>query len=96
MKLVTRFCLLIAIIGLWSCNPNRVYEKNIDIKDNVWDKDVKTSYTVDIEDTTQHYDVYVNIRHTTFYQFSNLWIMIYTTFPDGKRLTQRIEIHVSI
>lgn len=86
---------LMPLLLLLSCNPNRVFEKNLDISGNVWDKDVKTSYTVDIQDTTQHYDVSVNIRHTTFYPYSNLWIMIYTTFPDGKRLSQRIEFELA-
>jgi gliding motility-associated lipoprotein GldH len=86
---------LLPVLFLLSCNPNRVFEKNEDIKGNIWDKDFKTSYTVDIQDTAQHYDVYVNIRHAKFYQYSNLWIMIYTTFPDGKRLSQRVEFELA-
>ena len=89
-RIILAFLLPIAL--LYSCNPNRVFEKNVDIKNNVWDKTVKTSYTLDIQDTTQHYDISVNVRHTNFYQFSNLWIMIYTTFPDGTRLSQKVEL----
>jgi gliding motility-associated lipoprotein GldH len=85
----------IVIFLLSSCNPNRIYEENIDIPKNVWDKNFKTTYQVSITDTTQLYRLSVNVRHTNFFQFSNLWITIYTTFPDGKTLSKRVELPLS-
>lgn len=88
-------CMALVLALFVSCNPNRVYEENIDIPKNVWDKNFKTTYEVAIQDTAQLYRLSVNVRHTNFYQFSNVWIMIYTTFPDGKTLSKRVELPLS-
>jgi gliding motility-associated lipoprotein GldH len=85
----------IPVMLLVACHPDRVYEQNVEINKYIWNKDVKTKYEVTIEDTTQHYDIYVNVRHTNFYYYSNLWIMVYTTFPDGHRLNQRVELQLA-
>jgi gliding motility-associated lipoprotein GldH len=86
---------LVSFLLLMACNPGRVYEKNVEINKYIWNKEVKTWYEVDIDDTTQHYNIFVNVRHTNFYPFSNLWIMVYTTFPDGNRLHQRVELQLA-
>jgi gliding motility-associated lipoprotein GldH len=80
---------------LWtfsSCHPDRIYDKHIDIEKYTWDINNKLSYDVDITDTTQIYRISVNVRHTNFFQFNNMWIMVYTTFPDGKTISQRVEL----
>lgn len=105
MKLIKQYsCILFShnlyfflsgILLFSSCNPNRIYEENIEIPKNVWDKNFKTTYQVNITDTTQLYRLSVNVRHTNFFQFSNLWITIYTIFPDGKTLSKRVELPLS-
>src|SRR5690606_25072313 len=75
-----------------SCSPNRIYEKNIKIPDNVWNLDFKTNYEVDITDTNLIYHISVNVRHTNFFMFNNMWIMVYTTFPDGTTISKRVEL----
>src|SRR5205809_462241 len=90
IKRVAFLLLIVTVVA--GCDKNRVFEKNRDIKDYTWDSKNKASFTFDIQDTTLLYNIYVNIRHTDFYQFSNIWLMVRTTFPDGKQMTKRIEI----
>ena len=78
-----------------SCDPNRVYDDNQDVPGYIWNGDFKPSFTVQIDDTVAHYNIYINVRHTTFYQFSNLWIMTTTIFPDGKKLDKRVELELA-
>ena len=75
-----------------SCDKNRVYEKNKEIKDYIWDSKNKASFTFEITDTTKLYNIYINVRHADFYQFSNIWLITYTTFPDGNKIEKRVEI----
>jgi len=94
-KTSSLFLLLTVVCGLLtfsSCNPNRIYDKNIDIEKYTWDINNKLAYEVDIKDTNQIYRISVNVRHTNFFQFNNMWIMVYTTFPDGKILSKRVEL----
>lgn len=89
----SRIALLLFItIFFAACDKNRVFEKNREIKNYSWDSKSKASFTFEIRDTTVLYNIYVNIRHADFYQYSNLWLMVRTTFPDGKQISKRIEI----
>ena len=85
-----------ALVGMFllltSCDESRVFEKNREIKDYIWDSRNKASFTFEIKDTTTLYNIYVNIRHADFYQFSNVWLMVRTTFPDGKQISKRVEV----
>ncbi len=84
--------MLLVALSFAACSPNRIYEKNIKIPDNVWNLDFKTYYEVDIADTNLIYHISVNVRHTKFFMFNNLWIMVYTTFPDGTTISKRVEL----
>lgn len=88
-KIIIAFIIVAAVA---SCNPNRVFEKNTDIPNNVWDKEFKPEFEFEITDTNLVYSLSVNVRHTNFYQFNNLWVMAYTTFPDGKTISSRVEL----
>lgn len=83
----------VATVALVGCeDPAKVYEENKDIPGQVWNKDHMVAFDFDITDTTQHYDIIVNLRHTTFYPNSNMWVMVYTTYPDGTEQEQRLEL----
>jgi len=82
------FCLLF----LSSCDTNRVYEENTDIPKYIWNLDFKPAFNVSIADTSLLYNIYVNVRHTKFYPNSNLWMLITTQFPDGKKSEKRVEL----
>lgn len=79
-----------------SCDGSRVYEDNTDLPDNIWQKDNKVAFQFDITDTSERYNILVNLRHTNFYPFSNLWLMAYTTYPDGDDLEpERLQLQLS-
>lgn len=66
-----------------SCDSNRVYEENFSVENNVWNyEDVKT-FSFDITDTLSPLDLYVNIRTTSDYQYSNLYVYLYSAYPNG-------------
>lgn len=73
-------------------DPVKIYEQSHDIPNQTWNKDHLVEFAFDITDTTQHYDIIVNLRHTTFYPNSNMWVMVYTTYPDGTEQEQRLEL----
>jgi gliding motility-associated lipoprotein GldH len=86
------FFLIAATFVFASCDRNRIFEKNKEIKDYLWDSKQKAAFTFEIADTTKLYNIYVNVRHADFYEFSNMWLIRSTTFPDGKKIEKRIEI----
>ena len=93
-----RFSLLFSVCSLlilFSCDPGRVYEKNIKIPDGIWDKDNKVSFEVFIDDTASSHNLYVNVRNTSLYPFSNLYLFIETTAPSVHTIRETFEITLS-
>lgn len=93
MKHLVWAVVLLSTILLMGCDdPAKVYEENQDIPAQVWNKDSRFEFSFDIVDTSQYYIILANLRHTTFYPNSNLWLMAYTTYPDGTKQEQRLEL----
>jgi gliding motility-associated lipoprotein GldH len=87
------FC--IPLLLLFSCDQNRVFEKNVEIPGNIWSYDFKVPFEVEITDTSASYNVYVNIRHTEIYPFNNLWVIVHTELPSGEKKEKRVELVLS-
>lgn len=66
-----------------SCDSNRIYEENIAVENNVWMHDDIKTFQFEIKDTMSALDLYVNIRTTTDYQYSNLILFLYSDYPNG-------------
>lgn len=75
-----------------SCTKNNVYENDQIIRTTNWKASDTLSYKVNITDTGSLYNLYITIRHEEDYPYRNIWLMIYTKFPDGKTLSKRSEL----
>jgi gliding motility-associated lipoprotein GldH len=91
-------CLLpvLNLLLLAACNPNEVYEKNTDLKSPlgepyVWAVQDKPAFEFEIPDTTQHYDVYFNVRNAADYEYYNLYVKHTLTGPDGKPVSRLLH-----
>ena len=84
--------ILLLILVLSSCDPNRVYEKNIKIPDGIWYRENIVQFELQIEDTINSHNLYVNVRNTSLYPMSNLYLFITTTAPSGHSVRDTVEI----
>lgn len=91
--LLTVLCLLVFVLS--SCDPNRVFEDNIDIPEFNWDTKNKLTFDVNIEDTTSLHNLYVNVRHASHYQYANLFVFITIKFPNGKLAKDTLECRLA-
>jgi gliding motility-associated lipoprotein GldH len=80
---------------LAGCSSAPVYEKSYDFENNEWSQKVKPSFTVDIKDTSKAYNFVITLRTTTEYKFSNLWIYLNTSTPDGQKVREPYEIKLT-
>jgi len=83
--------ILSLILILTSCDPDRVYEKNIAIPDEIWNRFNIVKFNVEITDTISSHNIYVNIRNTRMYPKSNLFLFIKTTSPTGLFVCDTLE-----
>ena len=81
-----------AAILLFSCDPKGVYEKNIKIPDGIWYRENILHFEVVIEDTIRSHNLYVNVRNTSLYPMSNLYLFIETTAPSGHSVRDTVEV----
>ncbi len=88
----------LAILGLFliflvSCDEKRVYDEYESVKD--WHRDSLVSFQVKNIDTTQVYDLFINIRNDNQYQYSNLFLITEMHFPQGKVISDTLEYEMS-
>ncbi len=59
---------------LFSCDSNRVYEKNQDLEQRVWLSTEQPAFEFTVQDTTTAYNLYCNIRNSVTYPYSRIFI----------------------
>lgn len=77
------FSLVIAL-SLSSCSNDTVFEQNTAIDNRSWGYDQKPSFAIDIKDNTAKYNIYINLRHTGNYDYSNIYVLLH---EKGNKLT---------
>ena len=88
--------LLIAILTfvlLNGCLQSNIFEKNIAIPSHKWKASFKPIYEFEINDTVSSYTMYLTMRHTDAYPYSNIWLNVKTTNPsESEYQSVKIEI----
>jgi gliding motility-associated lipoprotein GldH len=82
----------LSVLVLVSCDPNRVYEKNFRIPDGVWTMNDPVRFEVIVADTITAHNLYINVRHTGMYPFSNLYLFVTTIAPSGHAIKDTVQI----
>lgn len=64
-------------LALTSCQNNTIYDQNIAIQGRSWTYEQKPKFDVHIKDSTQKYNLYINLRHTSDYDYSNIYVLLH-------------------
>ena len=91
-RLLTLVVFLSFIITLNSCgDENVIFDESVIIPNASWDNKELPYFDVNIEDTLSNYSFYFNIRHLENYRYSNFYMFLHTTFPNGNQTHDTIE-----
>ena len=82
---------LLCMFFFSSCDNSRVFEQNQTIPESGWASDNSLKFEVDIKDPSTPTNFYINVRHADGYPYSNLFLFIKTTFPNGKFSNDTLE-----
>ncbi|NHA06126.1 gliding motility lipoprotein GldH [Mucilaginibacter sp. HC2] len=86
--------LLIMLLG--SCtNSNWIMDNNTPITDHNWSYVNRVRFDCKIDDESAAYNLYLNLRVTDNYKYSNLFVLIYQTSPDKKTSVTRYEVKLA-
>lgn len=95
MKIVNIISLtIIGILLMSSCNNSRVYNKYQNLDDCQWHQDSVISFSFNAEDTINHYNVILNIRHNSEYKHQNLWLFTSSADPIGNIAKDTLECYL--
>lgn len=91
-----KFLLLcfMCFVALVSCDSNRVFDVYKPLP-NVWHKDTVVSFNISPPDSTNAYNLFVNLRNTNAYKYNNLFLIVEMVFPHGKIVNDTLEYRMA-
>ena len=80
------FVLAVLFLGLISCDSNRTFDTYNSVENNIWLEGDVIEFQVEVEDTISKNNIFINIRNTKEYEFSNLFLIASMEFPNGLKV----------
>jgi len=77
-----------------SCDSNRVFDEYKSVPDQ-WHKDAIVTFNVTPPDSISKHNLFVNLRNTNDYKFSNLFLIVEMNFPNGRVLKDTLEYQMA-
>jgi gliding motility-associated lipoprotein GldH len=96
-RLITHYSLLIIASCLLfaSCDPSPQYQEHFNIPGSTWNADFKPQFHFSIDDTAAAYQLFLLIRHTEAYPFSNIWVNMASQAP-GDTTWGKVRVEVPL
>ena len=80
------------LIGLlWSCDQKSVYDEYHTLSGQGWQKEQEQVFEVKGLDSLQTYNLFISLRNTHKYPYSNLFLITRMNFPNGKEVVDTLE-----
>lgn len=73
------------------CGKSTILSKYETLPEEGWKTENKLKFEVDVKDIKQYHNVYLTVRHADSYPFSNLYVFLTTTYPNGKKSVDTLE-----
>jgi len=84
--------LLVVVLLMGSCDRHVVFEQNLNLPGAVWHYQDTLVLEAQISDTVSLHNMYVNIRNTPDYPFSNFFMFLDIRLPDGTAMRDTLEM----
>jgi gliding motility-associated lipoprotein GldH len=96
LKFLYLLPLVIIALSVNSCSdPNAVIDKNTEIENHNWSYTNQVKFDVNIDNANIPYTLFLNLRVTSDYRYSNIFVLIHQTGPDGKTSSSRYEFKLA-
>lgn len=95
MKYIKYTILSFLLLGILSCGDSRIFDDVRGMESDEWSSFDIVKFNVNISDTATAYDILVHIRNSNNYEFSNLWVFIQTSSPNGAVMRDTVEFFLA-
>ncbi|MBT8271545.1 MAG: gliding motility lipoprotein GldH [Flavobacteriaceae bacterium] len=82
--------LTVMSLMLASCDSEQLYDEYRSI-DGGWDKNDVVEFKITPPDTVNPYNLFINLRNTSDYRYSNLFLIVEMNHPNGKVKKDTLE-----
>jgi gliding motility-associated lipoprotein GldH len=92
-RLIIPLVVVAACLSWTSCSlPSDVYEKDVSLPRQEWQSSYHPTFTFDISpaDTSNHYNIFLILRHTDAYDYNNLWLRGSSRHPGDTATTSQL------
>jgi len=76
--------LLISLLLLTSCDEEMVYDQYVSLENGSWKWNDVAVFDIDVTDTLSLNNIFIQVRHSTDYPLSNLYMFVNVKSPDGQ------------
>jgi len=90
---ISNLCILILLLA--SCQQNHVFNSTKVIESKGWHKDSIASFKLPIIDSIAKHNIYINIRNTNAFPFSNLYVIAQINHPKGKQQIDTLQYQMA-
>ncbi|NAY91581.1 gliding motility lipoprotein GldH [Muricauda sp. JGD-17] len=87
--------LVVLLLGIASCNSNLVFSDYQTMNDGKWEVDKPAHFEVEGLDTTQTYNMFINIRNDDVFPYNNLFLIAELEHPDGNTQKDTLEYRMA-
>lgn len=74
---------MVVLALLTSCDSNRIYDESFAVDSDGWHSDDVKAFTFDIKDTVSALKLFINVRTSSDYPYSNLYLFLHSEYADG-------------
>lgn len=94
MRIKSSFLILLVAVLLVSCDEKRVFDEYKSVG-SAWHKDSIVSFDLPVLDSTQRYDLFINLRDNNNYPYSNLFLIVTLEKPNGYTKVDTLEYQMA-
>ena len=74
---------LALFVGFTSCDSDRIYDENQSFENSTWSYEDAKEFSFTVEDSITPVKIYINLRTTIDYQYSNIYMYTHFSYPNG-------------
>ena len=94
MRRVILAIVCIALFG--SCNDSIVKSDYKATNNGFWNKENTIEFNFSEIDTLQQHNIFVNVRNDQNFPYSNLFLIVELTYPDGNMIKDTLEFEMAL
>jgi len=82
---------LLFALAIAGCGRTEIYQSDVSLPKEGWERTLRPAFCFGITDTVTPHDVFIDVRHTGDYAYSDLYLFVDILTPDGRVLRDTVE-----